>query len=121
MAQSRPHLRAHSLLFEYAQFHRCSPEAAGSTEVDTVRNALGGRRITAPSGFQVQIDARTQHLYKPVMIGRITEDSRIIPVSVTEGLVPPDPWSPWLGGRAASAAPPTARTIVAPLRQASGE
>jgi hypothetical protein len=31
-----------------------------------------------------------------VMIGRITEDGRIVPVSVTEGLVPPDPWSPWL-------------------------
>jgi len=30
------------------------------------------------------------------MIGRITDDSRIMPVSITEGLVPPDPWSPWL-------------------------
>jgi hypothetical protein len=30
------------------------------------------------------------------MIGRITDDGRIVPVSVTEGLVPPDPWSPWL-------------------------
>ena len=30
------------------------------------------------------------------MIGRIGDDGRIVPVSVTEGLVPPDPWSPWL-------------------------
>ncbi len=42
------------------------------------------------------MDAKTHHLYKPVMIGRITDDGRILPVSVTEGLVPPEPWSPWL-------------------------
>jgi len=71
-------------------------EAAGTTEVDQVRAALGGRRVTAPSGFSVRMDAATNHLYKPVMIGRITDDGRILPVSVTEGLVPPQPWSPWL-------------------------
>jgi ABC-type branched-subunit amino acid transport system substrate-binding protein len=96
-------------------------EAAGTTAVDAVRNALGGRRITAPSGFQVQIDAKTHHLYKPVMIGRITEDGRIVPVSVTEGLVPPDPWSSWLGGKGASARRPTGRDLASPLRKASGE
>ncbi len=42
------------------------------------------------------MDAATHHLFKPVMIGRITADGRILPVSVTEGLVPPEPWSPWL-------------------------
>jgi len=73
-------------------------EAAGSTDVDKVRAALGGRRITAPSGFTVQMDAATHHLYKPVMIGRIGADGRILPVSATEGLVPPEPWSPWLHG-----------------------
>ena len=71
-------------------------EAAGTTEVDKVRAALGGKRIAAPSGFTVQMDAKTHHLFKPVMIGRITDDGRIVPVSVTEGLVPPEPWSPWL-------------------------
>jgi hypothetical protein len=30
------------------------------------------------------------------MIGRITKDGRIVPVSVTDGLVPPQPFSPWL-------------------------
>ena len=71
-------------------------EAAGTTDVAKVRAALGGKRIAAPSGFTVQMDGQTHHLYKPVMIGRITDDGRIVPVSVTEGLVPPDPWSPWL-------------------------
>src|SRR5580658_5180794 len=71
-------------------------EAAGTTDVAKVRAALGGKRIAAPSGFTVQMDGQTHHLYKPVMIGRVTDDGRIVPVSVTEGLVPPDPWSPWL-------------------------
>jgi urea transport system substrate-binding protein len=42
------------------------------------------------------MDGKTHHLFKPVMIGRIADDGRILPVSVTEGLVPPEPWSPWL-------------------------
>ncbi len=71
-------------------------EAAGTTDVDKVRAALGGRRFTAPSGFSVLMDDKTNHLFKPVMIGRISDDGRILPVSVTEGLVPPEPWSPWL-------------------------
>jgi urea transport system substrate-binding protein len=87
------------------QLWAASVEAAGTTDVDKVRDALGGRRVTAPSGFSVQMDAKTHHLYKPVMIGRITDDGRILPVSVTEGLVPPDPWSPWLN----SGGPPATR------------
>ncbi len=71
-------------------------EAAGTTDIDKVRAALGGRRFTAPSGFSVLMDDKTNHLFKPVMIGRISDDGRILPVSVTEGLVPPEPWSPWL-------------------------
>jgi urea transport system substrate-binding protein len=71
-------------------------EAAGTTEIDQVRAALGGRQIAAPSGFTVKMDGRTHHLYKPVMIGRISKDGIILPVWATEGLVPPEPWSPWL-------------------------
>jgi urea transport system substrate-binding protein len=84
-------------------------ESAGTTDVAKVREALGGKRIAAPSGFTVQMDGQTHHLYKPVMIGRITDDGRIVPVSVTEGLVPPDPWSPWL-----------ARNQAQPVRKAAG-
>jgi urea transport system substrate-binding protein len=92
-------------------------EAAGTTDVDKVRAALAGRRIAAPSGFTVQMDGKTQHLHKPVMIGRIATDGRIVPVSVTEGLVPPSPWSPWLSG-AGSSEPASAE--VPRLRQAIG-
>jgi urea transport system substrate-binding protein len=83
-------------------------EAAGSTDIDKVRTALGGRQIAAPSGFTVKMDGKTHHLYKPVMIGRISKDGLIPAISVTEGLVPPEPWSPWLApappGRSAKAA-----------------
>jgi urea transport system substrate-binding protein len=94
-------------------------EAAGTTDVDKVRAALGDRRITAPSGFSVRMDDKTHHLYKPVMIGRISDDGRILPVSVTEGLVPPDPWSPWLK-RPGSPTPHPAPAVM-PLRKVMGE
>jgi urea transport system substrate-binding protein len=73
-------------------------EKAGSTEIDKVRRALAGRRINAPSGFDVKLDEKSHHLYKPAMIGGITKEGRIVPVSVTDGLVPPQPFSPWLTG-----------------------
>jgi ABC-type branched-subunit amino acid transport system substrate-binding protein len=71
-------------------------EAAGATEIDKVRAALGGRQIAAPSGFTLKMDGKTHHLYKPAMIGRISKDGLILPVWATEGLVPREPWSPWL-------------------------
>jgi urea transport system substrate-binding protein len=71
-------------------------EAVGTVEIDKVRTALAGRQIAAPSGFTIKMDGRTHHLYKPVMIGRIGKNGRIAPVSITEGLIPPEPWSPWL-------------------------
>ena len=71
-------------------------EAAGTTDIDKVRAALAGRRMAAPSGFTVWVDGDTQHLHKPVMIGRIGNDGGIEPVSISAGLVAPEPWSPWL-------------------------
>jgi urea transport system substrate-binding protein len=79
-------------------------EAASTTEIDKVRAALGGRQIAAPSGFTVKMDGKSHHLYKPVMIGRISKDGLILPVSVTDGLVPPEPWSQWLAATKAPTA-----------------
>jgi urea transport system substrate-binding protein len=83
-------------------------EAAGTVEIDKVRAALAGRQIAAPCGFTTKMDGRSHHLYKPVMIGRITKDGRIVPVSITEGLIPPEPWSPWL-----AASPPKQAKLAA--------
>jgi urea transport system substrate-binding protein len=80
------------------QLWAAAVEKAGSTEIDKVRCALAGRRINAPSGFEVKLDGQSHHLYKPAMIGRVSKDGRIVPVSVTDGLVPPQPFSPWIAG-----------------------
>ena len=69
---------------------------ARSLRVDEVRDALGGLRVRAPSGFEVVMDKRNHHLHKPAVIGRITADARIVPEWISKGLVAPEPWSPWL-------------------------
>ncbi|MET0868461.1 MAG: transporter substrate-binding protein [Pseudorhodoplanes sp.] len=71
-------------------------EKAGTTDAGMVRAALAGMACAAPSGFTVQLDAQSQHLQKPAFIGRITDEGTILPVWTSPGLVPPEPWSPWL-------------------------
>jgi urea transport system substrate-binding protein len=70
--------------------------AVGTTEPEAVRRALAGRSIRAPSGFDVRLDAETQHLHKPAMIGRMDERNAIWPVWISDGLIAPEPWSRWL-------------------------
>jgi urea transport system substrate-binding protein len=70
--------------------------AAGRTDAQAVRRALAGRSIRTPSGFDVQFDAETQHLYKPAIIGRFDEHNVIHPVWTSKGLLAPEPWSRWL-------------------------
>jgi urea transport system substrate-binding protein len=69
---------------------------AGAVDVDHVRRALSGLRVRAPSGFEVFMDAANHHLHKPVVIGRITPAARIVPVWMSDHLIAPEPWSPWL-------------------------
>ena len=68
----------------------------GSIAVADVRRALAGLRVRAPSGFDVVMDLTNHHLHKPAVIGRITADARIVPVWTSDGLIAPEPWSPWL-------------------------
>jgi urea transport system substrate-binding protein len=75
-------------------------EAAGTFDVNKVRNALSGLPVKGLSGFTVKLDASNHHLHKPVVIGRIDNGS-IVPVSVSKDLAPPEPWSPWLGAASA--------------------
>ncbi len=70
-------------------------ELEGTVDVDAVRNALAGMRIKAPSGFEVFMDLSNHHLHKPAVIGRITPDARIVPIWMSDGLIAPEPWSPW--------------------------
>jgi len=77
-------------------------EAAGTTATEAVKAALAGSTMTSPGGFRVKMDGRSHHLFKPVMIGQIGSRGQIRPVWVTEGLVPPEPFSPWLSGNSAA-------------------
>ncbi len=69
---------------------------AGTTDPQAVRHALAGRRLRAPSGFDVRLDAENQHLHKPGVIGRFDTHNVLRPVWISDGLIAPEPWSPWL-------------------------
>ncbi|MES1155725.1 MAG: transporter substrate-binding protein [Pseudorhodoplanes sp.] len=92
--------------------------AARTTEPSTVLAALSGRTTRGLSGFTVKLDETNHHLHKPVLIGKIAE-RKIIPISASEELVPPEPWSPWLAknqrtGAGSGAAPRAAAAAFGP-------
>jgi urea transport system substrate-binding protein len=69
-------------------------EQAGTTNVDAVRQALGGQTVQSPSGYEITMDGKNHHLHKPVVIGEITEDGQFDIVWQTDGPVRADAWSP---------------------------
>ncbi len=68
-------------------------EAAGTTDVDAVREAAQNNEITfeAPGGT-VQVDGDTQHTWKTVRIGVVREDGLIEEISSSDAPVEPDPF-----------------------------
>lgn len=68
-------------------------EAAGSTEVDAVREAAatGEIEFQAPGGL-VKVDGENQHTWKIVRIGQINEDGLIDEVLSSGEAVKPDPF-----------------------------
>jgi urea transport system substrate-binding protein len=72
-------------------------EAAGTTDVDAVEQAMIG--ITAPNltGGIATMNA-AHHLSKPVLIGEIQDDGQFEVVWETDGLVDGDAWSDFLPG-----------------------
>jgi len=79
-------------------------EAAGSTEVEAVTAAADANEIEiAAPGGPIKVDGETQHMYKTVRIGQITEDGLITEVWASDGPVKPDPFLkaiPWAEGLA---------------------
>ena len=69
---------------------------AGTTNVDAVRQAIGGQTVQSPSGFNITMDAKNHHLHKPVVIGEITEDGQFEVVWQTSGPIRADAWSPFI-------------------------
>ena len=71
-------------------------EQAGTTNVDAVRQAIGGQTFKSPSGFEITMDAKNHHLHKPVVIGEVTEDGQFDIVWKTDGPIRAQAWSPYI-------------------------
>ncbi len=71
-------------------------ERARTSDPVAVRAAMANMTYDAPSGFTVRMDSETQHLHKPAFIGCFDGADAIVPVWSSNGLVPPEPRSPWL-------------------------
>ncbi|MGL5061087.1 MAG: urea ABC transporter substrate-binding protein, partial [Microcoleus sp.] len=66
-------------------------EKAGSIEVAKVRAAAKNIEFAAPGG-RVKIDAKTQHTWKTVRIGRVRSDGQIDEIWSSQEPVQPDPF-----------------------------
>jgi urea transport system substrate-binding protein len=72
-------------------FWKMAVEKAGSTDVDKVREAFKSNiEFDAPGG-KVTLDAKTQHTYKPFLMGKIRDDKQFDVIHRTE-LIAPDPY-----------------------------
>ncbi|WP_296251855.1 urea ABC transporter substrate-binding protein [Pseudomonas sp. UBA4194] len=71
---------------------------AKSTDVDKVREAMGGQTFAAPSGYTLTMDKTNHHLHKPVMIGEIEDNGQFNVVWQTKEPIRAQPWSPFIPG-----------------------
>jgi urea transport system substrate-binding protein len=71
-------------------------EQAGTTNIDAVRQAIGGQTVQSPSGFKITMDAKNHHLHKPVVIGEIQENGQFDIVWKTDGPIRAQAWSPFI-------------------------
>lgn len=72
-------------------------EKAGTTDVDTVADALIGVEVPNLTGGTSKMLAN-HHITKPVLIGEIQDNGQFEVVWETDGLVPGDAWSDFLPG-----------------------
>jgi urea transport system substrate-binding protein len=71
-------------------------EQAHTTNVDAVRQAVGYQHFKSPSGFDIQLDAKNHHLWKPVVIGEVKADGQFRVVWKTDGPIRAQAWSPFI-------------------------
>ncbi len=71
---------------------KAAAEAAGSFDVDAVREKVYGMEFEAPGGTK-KMHPTNQHTYKPVYIGEIRADGDFDIVWESDGLVEPDSYS----------------------------
>ena len=58
---------------------------AKSTEPDKVIAAMGGQTFNAPDGFEIKMDEKNHHLWKPVFIGEVQANGQFNVVWKTKG------------------------------------
>jgi len=73
-------------------------EKAKSTDTDKVVAAMGGQKFNAPDGFDVKMDEKNHHLWKPVFIGEVQKDGQFNVVWKTKGPIRAQPWSQYIEG-----------------------
>jgi urea transport system substrate-binding protein len=71
-------------------------EQARTTNIDAVRQAVGGQKFKAPSGFEIEMDAKNHHLHKPVLIGEVRANGQFQVVWKTDGPIRAQAWSPFI-------------------------
>jgi len=71
---------------------------AKSTDVDKVIAAMGGQTFKAPNGFDIKMDEKNHHLWKPVFIGEVQKDGQFNVVWKTKGPIRAQPWSQYIEG-----------------------
>ena len=72
-------------------------EAAGTTDVDAVEQAMIGLEVPNLTGGTAVMN-KNHHLSKPVLIGEIQDDGQFDVVWETDGVVTGDAWSDYLPG-----------------------
>ncbi len=73
-------------------------EKAKSTDTDKVVVAMAGQKFTAPDGFEIKMDEKNHHLWKPVFIGEVQKDGQFNVVWKTKGPIRAQPWSQYIEG-----------------------
>jgi urea transport system substrate-binding protein len=73
-------------------------EKAKSTDTDKVVAAMGGQKFNAPDGFEIKMDEKNHHLWKPVFIGEVQKDGQFNVVWKTKGPIRAQPWSQYIEG-----------------------
>ena len=71
---------------------------AKSTEPDKVIAAMAGQKFNAPDGFEIKMDEKNHHLWKPVFIGEVQKDGQFNVVWKTKGPIRAQPWSQFIEG-----------------------
>ena len=71
-------------------------EKAKTTDVDKVIAAVAGQKFAAPDGFEIKMDEKNHHLWKPVFIGEVQANGQFNVVWKTKGPIRAQPWSPFI-------------------------